>query len=453
MVDITLYGGAGEIGGNKVLIEDGSTRVFFDFGEPFGMKDDYFVDFLSPRERFGLRDYFHFNMMPRIDGLYDSRWLEGTDMEHRPPEFDAIFLSHMHFDHAMHVRFADRLIPVYLGAGAETIRRSWIETSLGRVDFGKHEFRTFRTGDKVQVGSLEVEPVHVDHSTPGAYGFVIHTSKGSVVYSGDFRMHGPRGDMTVDFVKAAAKASPMAMVCEGTRVAPSDQRENLSEEGVRERAHELISDTDKLAIVSFYPKDVDRMRTFRDVAASTHRKFVVSAKVANLLEAFQPDESISAPNPMEDPNMLVYVRKMAVPEKVKYEKKYFDLLDESDHVVNSEYVRTHQSELIFHTDFYQLTELIDIRPEKDSLFIRSKSEPFEEDDLQENVLQKWIDWFRLDFRQAHASGHASMEEVFTVVDEIAPKVVIPVHTQHPSLFKRCKAKELLLEARQKTTLK
>jgi len=221
---------------------------------------------------------------------------------------------------------------------------------------------------------------------------------------------------------------------------------------VRERAHELISETDKLAIVSFYPKDVDRMRTFRDVAASTKRRFVVSAKVANLLEAFQQDESISAPNPLEDPNMLVYVRKMAVPERVKYEKKYVDLLGESDHVVDSEYVRAHQSELIFHTDFYQLTELVDVKPEKDSLFIRSKSEPFEEDDLQENVLQKWIDWFRLDFRQAHASGHASMEEVFTVVDEIAPEVVIPVHTQHPSLFKRCKAKELLLEARQKTTL-
>jgi hypothetical protein len=29
MVSVTFYGGVGEIGGNKVLVEDGETRVFF----------------------------------------------------------------------------------------------------------------------------------------------------------------------------------------------------------------------------------------------------------------------------------------------------------------------------------------------------------------------------------------------------------------------------------------
>jgi mRNA degradation ribonuclease J1/J2 len=33
---------------------------------------------------------------------------------------------------------------------------------------------TFRTGDKFNIGSLEVEPIHVDHSVPGAYGFISH---------------------------------------------------------------------------------------------------------------------------------------------------------------------------------------------------------------------------------------------------------------------------------------
>jgi hypothetical protein len=35
MVSITVYGGAGVIGGNKILLEDGDTRLFLDFGTDY----------------------------------------------------------------------------------------------------------------------------------------------------------------------------------------------------------------------------------------------------------------------------------------------------------------------------------------------------------------------------------------------------------------------------------
>ena len=35
MPSITLYGGAGTIGGNKILLEDEGSRLFFDFGTTF----------------------------------------------------------------------------------------------------------------------------------------------------------------------------------------------------------------------------------------------------------------------------------------------------------------------------------------------------------------------------------------------------------------------------------
>jgi ribonuclease J len=454
MVRITLYGGAGQIGGNKILIEDGDTRVFFDFGTPFNWGEKYFVDFLKPREgRFGLRDHFHFDLMPRIEGLYDEEWLEDTDLKYRKPEFDAAFISHMHFDHAMHLTYMDRKIPVYLGATADTIRQSWETTSLGRSSCGEHDFRTFRTGDRVKVGSMEVEPVHVDHSTPGAYGFVIHTTDGCVAYTGDLRLHGPKGSMTHDFVAKAAEEKPIALICEGTRVSDSDPREDISEEGVRRRAEDLISGTDRLAVVSFYPKDVDRMRSFRDVARATGRKFVVSAKVAHLLGMLQDDPNIDAPDPMTDPNMLVYVREMAMPKKVPYENEYALKKGKSDHIVGSADVRSRQSELIFHLDFMQLTELIDIRPDKDSLFIRSKSEPFEEDDVQEEVLNNWLESFHLHLENAHASGHASMAEIFDIVRKVAPQKVIPVHTENPTLFQRCHPDVVVSGPRQPVVLK
>ncbi|MCX6658179.1 MAG: hypothetical protein NTY62_05785 [Euryarchaeota archaeon] len=137
MTNITVYGGADHIGGNKILLEDGDTRIFLDFGEQFNLKDDFFADWLMPREsRTGLKDYFHFDLMPKIPGLYGKRWLEHTDLKYAKPAFDAMFISHMHFDHAMHLKFVDDDVPVYLGAAADAIRRSWETTGGTSVSFG-----------------------------------------------------------------------------------------------------------------------------------------------------------------------------------------------------------------------------------------------------------------------------------------------------------------------------
>ncbi len=48
-------------------------------------------------------------------------------------------------------------------------------------------------------------------------------------------------------------------------------------------------------------------------------------------------------------------------------------------------------------DFYQFTELIDIRPDRGSLFIPSMSEPFSEEDLEDEVMHSWLDHFDLSF--------------------------------------------------------
>jgi ribonuclease J len=437
MTSITAFGGVNHIGGNKILLEDGDTRIFLDFGEPFNMKDEFFVDWLTPREsRTGLKDYFFFDLMPQIKGLYGEKWLRDTDLKYSKPEFDAILISHMHFDHAMHLKFVDDNVPVYLGAAADAIRQSWEVTGGTNISFGDHDFKTFRTGSKIKIGSLEIEPIHVDHSVPGAYGFLVHTSAGCVVYTGDLRLHGPRSDMTREFVNRAAGEKPVALICEGTRVSPNDPREDLSEKQVEEKARKLVAGSKKLAIVSFYPKDVDRMRTYRDVAMATGRKFVVSTKVAHLLESLKDDRRISVPDPMTDPNMLVYVLQ-GMSRPLPHDKRFKDMLGHNDHVVCCDDVAKRQGQLIFQTDIMQLTELIDILPSPGSLFIRSKSEPFEEDDVQEEILQNWIKRFNLDFHQAHASGHANMEEIFDIVRRIGPKVVVPVHTEHADLFRKC----------------
>ena len=42
MANLTFFGGIGEIGGNKTLLEDKNTKIFLDFGTAFGKEEVYF---------------------------------------------------------------------------------------------------------------------------------------------------------------------------------------------------------------------------------------------------------------------------------------------------------------------------------------------------------------------------------------------------------------------------
>jgi ribonuclease J len=58
MVKLTLYGRANEIGGNKMLLEDKKTRIFFDFGRSFTFGSNCFTGWLNPRAINGFRRLF-----------------------------------------------------------------------------------------------------------------------------------------------------------------------------------------------------------------------------------------------------------------------------------------------------------------------------------------------------------------------------------------------------------
>ena len=432
MVKLRFYGGVNEIGGNKILLEDGKTRIFFDFGQSFTFGADYFTGWLGPRAVNGLGDYFAFNLLPRISGLYSREMLASTNLRYAEPQVDAVFLSHAHFDHVAHIQFLDPKIPIYVGVGTKLLMESMEETS-SFCKYGEHECRKFRTGHSFKVDGVTVEPVHVDHSIPAAYGFIIHTSEGSVVYTGDLRIHGPRKDLTEDFLEKAQSCEPVALICEGTRMVEKEKRKNYSESQVRQLSSEVVSSTDKLVLAMRYSRDLDRFRSFYKVAKKNGRKIVVSPKTAYLLSKLLDDEHLDLPDPLKDEDILVYYKRKksgGFDEKDYYvwERRFMDKM------VTHEYIHKNQGKLVMDLDFYQFAELIDIKPEPGSQFIHSMSEPFSEEDIEDEVMHNWIDHFRMHFHQLHASGHLNKDQLVDLINHILPKQVFPVHTENQQLF-------------------
>jgi ribonuclease J len=236
------------------------------------------------------------------------------------------------------------------------------------ADYGEHLCNRFRTGHKIKVDNLTVEPVAVDHSIPAAYGFIIHTSEGTIGYTGDLRRHGPRKDLTESFIEKAKEAHLGALICEGTRMAVKETRQNFSELQVKEKTKEIVISTDKAVFTMRASRDIDRFRSFYEVAKETGRKFVITPKMAHLLTKLLEDEHLPVPDPSKDNCLRVYYKKK---KSGKYaEKDYFQWERKfMNRMVDCDYVRKHQRKLIVDLDFYQFAELIDIKPEAGSHFI------------------------------------------------------------------------------------
>jgi len=126
MVRLTFYGGINEIGGNKILLEDGERRLFLDFGFPFKGFKKFYEEYLRPRGGAGLLDPLTMGLMPPLEGIYrddlvtPNLWQEfqGSPLHRKIERIDGVLLSHAHLDHSGYISFLREDIPVY--ATAET---------------------------------------------------------------------------------------------------------------------------------------------------------------------------------------------------------------------------------------------------------------------------------------------------------------------------------------------
>jgi ribonuclease J len=418
MVQIELLGGVGEIGGNKFLVRDRDSRILLDFGMSLGARGEFFSEpFLSPRDGQG---QVALGILPDVHDLYR----DGGE-----PPVDAVILSHSHIDHSMCISLLNRSIPVYCGETTLAILRTLSEMRPKGFenDLEGLQFKTFRTGDKIEFGDIELEPIHVDHSVPGSYGFLVHTSGGTIAYSGDFRAHGTKSNLTTDFVEAAKKSKPDMFLCEGTNLVRGDLR---TEPEVLEKSEHVVKKTKGLVLASFSTADIDRLRTFHQIAQKNDRILAVSMKQAYLLRALSKDKNLETPDVLKDSHLAVY-------QKTK--KTYYhwekDILGATN-VKTSKDIREMQNKMILASTSYDMNEVLDIQPGPGGAFINSSSEPFNEEmEMDHERFINWLNHFGLPMYQIHSSGHMMPTELREAISQIAPRRLLPIHTEQPELYR------------------
>lgn len=417
MVKITIYGGGAEIGGNKILIEDRGARIFLDFGISLSSRSRYYSDpYVSPRSESAL---IKLGIIPKLEGLY--KW----DREHR---FDAIIISHAHIDHYGYISLVNRGIPVYCGETSKriinvlsTIRKAGIES-----DYSGLIFNTFSTGKKLNINGINVKPVHVDHSIPGSYGLIIETPDHVIAYTGDLRLHGRNSSLTRDFIREASRSGVDILLSEATNLVDATPS---SENEVEEKVTDIMDRSKGLIAAIFSPTDTDRLTSFYNASIHSNRKLVLSARQAYLLKSLSRDKNLRLPR-LDDKHIAVYKRR-----KKKYEDWEEEVFDETE-VVGIDDIARGQARYAVVAPLPDIEALLDLKVEGGA-YIYSSSEPFNEEmELDMERLVNWLNQIGMVQYNVHVSGHIMPLELKELVDEIKPKIILPIHTENQLLFSK-----------------
>lgn len=495
MAEVTVFDGAGCIGGNKVHLSyhdgKGERGVFFDFGMSYAKLGRYYEEFLRPRSNRGIHDLLAMGIVPHLACYRHDLLPEDVDRSvARRVAVDAVLISHAHMDHVGHASLLDADIPF-----ACTPMSAAILKSLRDCNKGDHQYdcpyssarerakdeprcisstRTYKGRNLLltdecphglrelysstpssrhssrtsyvpgSIGRLEdvmeVQCFPVDHSVYGAAAFAVNTDAGWVVYSGDLRAHGRHGDETRRFAEKARGLEPRLLIVEGTRASRDDRHE--SEEAVEENCLRAVAEERGLVIADFGPRNVERLEIFRRIASSTGRELVVLPKDAHLLEAMRQADGVDRLD-----GVRIY------DELRTREERYLEEVRgrNSGRMVKADEIADAPSSFILSFSFWDLGRMLDIRTEGGT-YIYSSSEAFtEEQQIDFRRLSNWL--HRLNMRAVgyrmatvagrevpvmvpgyHASGHISGPEVLRLVRTIRPRAVMPIHTESPEHF-------------------
>jgi ribonuclease J len=253
---LVALGGLGEIGRNMMVYEYDKELLIVDVGVLFPEESQPGIDLILP-------DFSY--IRERLDDV------------------TAIFLTHGHEDHIGAVPYLLRErgdIPVY---------GSPLTLALTAAKLKEHRItglmREIQDGEKVKIGSFEVEAVAVNHSIPDALALAIKCGAGTVLHTGDFKMDQlPLDGRITDlrrFASLGAEGIDLFLVDSTNADIPGF---TPSEREIMPTLDRIIANTKRRVIVASFASHVHRIQQVIDTAVKHDRKvcFIGRSMVRNM---------------------------------------------------------------------------------------------------------------------------------------------------------------------------
>jgi ribonuclease J len=392
-VRILPLGGLGEIGLNMMVIEAAGGLLIIDCGLMFPEAYMLGIDLVIP---------------------------DIAAIAERKDEIRGILLTHGHEDHIGAIPFLIEALgfpPIYSSP-----------LTLGLLDnkLEEHQLksrvtcRSIKVREPVEIGPFEVEFFRAAHSIVDGCGLAIRTPAGLIVHTGDFKLDPtPVDNQPTDLGRLASygEEGVLLLLSDSTNVENTGQ--TLSERTVGDALNDLLPRCTGKILVATFSSNIHRIQQIVNAAIKAERKVMVSGRsmVSNIAIARQlgylyiPDE------------ILIDLRQMR------------DMPSEEVLILTTGSQGEPLSSLsrIAMDDHKQIS----IDP-GDTVILSSKFIPGNEraiTHLINHLYRRGAEVHYETTSEIHVSGHASQNELKTVLNLVNPKYFVPVHGEYRHLVK------------------
>lgn len=251
-IKVAFLGGLNEIGKNITLFECQNDMFVLDCGMAFPDSDMLGVDLVLPDFSYVI------NNQDKIKG---------------------IVITHGHEDHigSLPYLLRDVNIPIY----GTPLTIGLIEGKLKEHNLlNKAKLNVVKPGNKVKLGCMEVELIHVNHSIPDAVGVAIHSPAGTLVHTGDFKVDfTPTQSDMIDLGKFGelGKSGVLALFADSTNAERPGY--TMTERKVSESFEKLFRKAEKKRIIiASFASNVSRVQQIIHCAQKYGRKVAFSGR-------------------------------------------------------------------------------------------------------------------------------------------------------------------------------
>jgi ribonuclease J len=380
---IIPMGGLGEIGKNMMVFEGDGSIFVVDCGLMFPEERMLGIDFVIP------------------DMTYV---LERKDM------LKGIVVTHGHEDHIGAIPFLLKEVdvPIYGGRlSLEMVRERLKESGIKRASM-----EVVNPRDVVKIGPFEIEFIRVSHSIPDGFGLGIRSPCGLVVHTGDFKIdHTPPDGIPMDLRRFAelGEEGVLLLLSDSTNV----EKEGVtpSEKVVGERIERIIGEAKGRVIIATFASNILRIREVMESAARYRRKVAIVGKAME--ENVRIAMDLGYIRPRKD--LLIGLNEIR-----RYPGKRILILTTGS-----------QGEPMSALSQMALGDHRFVRIEKgDTVLISARTIPGNERMVFHLINQLFRMGARVFYEavsEIHVSGHASREDLKTILSLVRPSFFIPIH--------------------------
>jgi len=392
---IIPLGGLGEFGLNMMLIEYGDSALAIDCGVMFPGADLLGIDFVVP---------------------------DVTYLLERKEKLKAIVLTHAHEDHVGALPYILKHFQVPIFGTRLTL--GLLENKLEEHGLDETaEVREITAGTPWTVGPFQIEGIRVTHSLMDCLALAIETPMGTVIHTGDFKIDNtPMEGEMFDFQRFAAygEKGVLLLLSDSTNV--ERQGYTPSERAVADNLEQIIQQSRGKVLVSTFASSIPRIQQVMDISERCGRRVVLSGRsmirnsqVASELGYLRPSHSFWTEH-----------------------DRWQDLPADQVTLLTT----GSQGEPLSVLHRVALDDHKNIKVDRgDTVILSSKFIPGNEKTISNMINHLYRRGAEVHYEKVseiHVSGHASQEELKTMIQLTRPRYFVPIHGEYRHLVRHRK---------------